>query len=456
MRARRLSDVAAVTGGRLIGDDVEVRSVVVDGRIKDADSALFVAIAGERADGHDFVLQALEGPSVAAMIERETDSTAGIPAVVVESTMKGLADLARAERSAMRAAVIGVTGSTGKTMTKDLIAAVLSPRFDVVASANSFNNEIGLPLTLLESNASTEVVVAEMGSRGVGHIASLTEIASPTAGVITNVGVAHMELFGSQENVADAKAELVESLDARGTAILPIDDPVVRTFGGRTKANVLWFGRGDDARVRAESVTLDADGNAHFVLAVDDAREPVALSIPGEHMVSNALAAAAAGVLLGLSVAEIAAGLKDAHVSAWRMETFTGAGGVRVINDAYNANPTSMAAALKAARWIARDGRLAAVLGTMRELGHLSEREHERVGELVARLGIERLITVGDEAEPILRAAIREGVEPENAVAYATGEDALEDVRAWAHEGDVVLFKGSRAVGLEKLAEAMR
>jgi UDP-N-acetylmuramoyl-tripeptide--D-alanyl-D-alanine ligase len=455
MRVRRLSDIAAATGGRVTGGDVEVRSVVVDTRDEGADGSLFVAITGERADGHDYVVEALAGSSVAAMVEREGDVSVG-PAVVVESTMKALADFARAERQALPAGVIGVTGSTGKTMTKDLIAAVLESRFEVVASASSFNNEIGLPLTLLEANESTEVIIAEMGSRGIGHISALTDIAAPNAGVITNVGVAHMELFGSPENVADAKAELIESLEAGGTAILPTDDPIVRTFAGRTRANVLWFGLGGDARVRAEAVVLDPDGNARFMLVVDDVREPVELSIPGEHMVANALAAAAAGVSLGLSPAEIAAGLKDARVSSWRMETFKGAGGVRVINDAYNANPTSMAAALKTARWIAREGRLAAVLGTMRELGHLSEREHERVGELVARLGIERLITVGEEAESIVRAAVREGVEPENAAAYVTAEEALADVRGWARDGDVVLFKGSRAVGLEKLAEAMR
>lgn len=458
MRTRRLSDVAAATGGRLVGADAEVQAVTVDSRTATTGS-LFVAIAGERSDGHEFVTDAFEGGATGALVRREDAAVEGRSVVVVPGlvgTMKALADLARDERNASTATVIGITGSTGKTMTKDLVAAVLGGRFEVVASPGSYNNEIGLPLTLLSSRETTEVIVAEMGSRGLGHITQLCDIARPDVGIVTNVGVAHMELFGSAENIADAKAELIEALTVEGTAILPLADPIVREFATRTEADVVLFGEGSKARVRSEDVRLDEEGRARFTLAIDDEREPIELATPGEHMVSNALAAAAAGSVLGLAPSEIASGLKDARVSSWRMETFTGAGGIRVINDAYNANPSSMEAALKTARWIARDSRMAAVLGTMRELGHLSEREHERVGELVARLGVDRIIAVGDEAGPIVRAAVREGAEPENVASYADPAEALEDVRAWAREGDVVLFKGSRAVGLEKVAEAMR
>jgi UDP-N-acetylmuramoyl-tripeptide--D-alanyl-D-alanine ligase len=219
---------------------------------------------------------------------------------------------------------------------------------------------------------------------------------------------------------------------------------------------VRWFGLGRDSDVRASEIELDHWGRARFVLEVDGEREPVELAVPGEHMVPNALAAAAVGSALGLSAAECAVALKGARISAWRMESFETPDGVRVVNDAYNANPESMAAGLKAARWMAREGRLAAVLGHMAELGPIALDEHERLGELIVRIGVERLVTVGERARMIHRAAVREGQLPEDAVDVDTPEEALADLRAWLRPGDVVLIKGSRVVGLEQVAEALR
>jgi UDP-N-acetylmuramoyl-tripeptide--D-alanyl-D-alanine ligase len=237
---------------------------------------------------------------------------------------------------------------------------------------------------------------------------------------------------------------------------LNADDPVVRGYAGRTRAQVRWFGLSQDADVRATAIEIDGEGRARFVLEVDGEREPVELGVPGEHMVANAIAAAAVGTTLGVSAAECAAALKGARVSAWRMETFSTPDGVRVVNDAYNANPESMAAGLKAARWMARDGRLVAVFGHMAELGPIALDEHERLGELIVRVGVDRLITVGEPARMIHRAAVREGQLPEDALDVNTPDEALEDLRAWLRSGDVVLIKGSRVVGLERLAEALR
>ena len=434
-----------------------VTSVAIDSRSV-GPGDLFVALPGERSDGHRFVPDALAGGAVAAMVAHVDDSRpdGGGSYVVVPDTRRALLDLARDERRHLRCSVVGITGSTGKTCTKDFAAAVLGARFDVVASPASFNNEVGLPLTVLSAGPDTDVLVLEMGSRGIGHIRELCEVARPDAGIVTNVGIAHLGLFGSRENIVTAKAELVEALPPKGVALLNADDSVVARYGERTRARVLLFGVSPGADVRGEGVELDRDARASFTLVAAGLRERVELPVPGEHMVSNALAAAACVIALGVSPGECAAALKDAHVSGWRMETFETADGVRVVNDAYNANPTSMAAALKAARWMSRDGRCIAVLGGMAELGDASFEEHDHIGELVARLGIEDLVTVGADAAPIARAATREGMEPGRVVQVPDRDAALAEVRRRAHAGDLVLVKASRVNGLERLAEALR
>ncbi len=453
MIPRYLSELAPVVRGRLHGEDVLVRSVVSDSRAA-VRGALFVALRGERVDGHEFVGDALARGAVAALVARPLD---GVPCLEVADPGAALLELARDERRRRPSTrVVGITGANGKTSTKDLTAAVLATRFRTHASPASFNTEVGLPVTLLGAAPDDEVIVAEMGARRVGDVALLCEIARPEIVVVTNVGVAHLEVFGSWEAIVEASAEPVEALGEDGLAILNADDAVVRTYGDRTRAGVLWFGRSPDAQVRAEDVALDEEGRARFVLATPEGREPIELRVPGEHMVDNALAAAAVGRALGIPGPEIAVALKGARVSAWRMETFTTRDGVRVVNDAYNANPESMAAGLKAARWMAREGRLVAVLGHMAELGPISLAEHERLGELVVRIGVERLITVGEPARAILLAAVREGLEPEHAVAVDTPLEALEEVRRIVRPGDVVLVKGSRVVGLEVIAEGLR
>jgi UDP-N-acetylmuramoyl-tripeptide--D-alanyl-D-alanine ligase len=453
MRTRRLSEVASAVGGRIEGEDVSVARVATDSRDA-APGSLFVAIRGPRADGAAFISDAFANGAAAAMVPGGV-SVDG-PAVVVGSTTDGLLALAADERSASSATVVAVTGANGKTSTKDLAAATLATSFRTHASLGSFNNEIGLPITLLTSPADAEVIVAELGARHPGDVARLCEVARPDIVVVTNVGVAHIEIFGSWNAIVEASAEPVIALGGDGVAILNADDPVVAGYAARTAARIVTFGVGRDADVRADEVRLDDDGCASFLLVTDGDHEQVELAVPGEHMVANALAAAATASVFGLSAAECAAGLKGARISHWRMETFTTADGIRVVNDAYNANPESMAAALKASRWMARGARLIAVLGVMAELGAIAEQEHEKVGELAARIRVDRLITVGDEARTIANAGLREGVEPENVAAYDGAEDALDDVREHARPGDVVLFKASRVAGLERLAEALR
>jgi UDP-N-acetylmuramoyl-tripeptide--D-alanyl-D-alanine ligase len=449
VRERPLSSVAEAVGGRISGPDAVVSAVAVDSR-EVKPGSLFVALHGERVHGHDFLDQAFDGGAAGALVERDPGDR---PAVVVEDAESALRALAVDERASMKAIIVGITGSTGKTSAKDFTAAVLGIRFRVAASPRSFNTEVGVPVTLLNADVDADVVVCEMGSRGPGHIRALSEVARPSVGVVTNVGPAHLEMFGSIEGVANAKAELVEALPADGTAVLNSDDEIVRGFASRTAARSLLFGMDRDAEVSAEDVRLDDQGHPSFTLRSPGGSERVELAVAGEHMVWNALAAAGCGTALGLTAGECAAGLKEARLSAWRMEVIESAGDYRIINDAYNANPTSMAAALRAAAWMGRKGRCIAVLGHMAELGEFADLEHERIGELVARLGVDRLVVVGPLARRIAVGASREGVEPDRITTVDTAEGAAAAVRGEVRPGDVVLLKASRVAGLERLAE---
>jgi UDP-N-acetylmuramoyl-tripeptide--D-alanyl-D-alanine ligase len=461
VRARRLSEVARAVEGSLEGDDVEVRSVSTDSR-QALDGSLFIALVGERTDGHRFVDRAFAAGASAAIVSEAADlppgeaGTASGPLVRVGSTAEALMRLAADERRSMTATVIGITGANGKTSTKDLARSVAETRFTVHASPGSFNNEIGLPLTLLGAPPDTQVLVAEMGARRLGDVKVLSGIARPDVVVVTNVGVAHMEVFGSWASIVEAAAEPIDALDPDGLAVLNADDPVVVAYADRSPGRVTTFGSRAPADVRAEDVRLGVDGRASFRVVADGAHAGVTLAVPGEHMVSNALAAVAVGRELGIPLADAALALADAGVSRWRMETFTTSAGVRVLNDAYNANPESTAAALRTARWMAAEDRLIAVLGEMAELGPISEDEHDRVGELAARIRVDRLVTVGEAARAIARAALREGMDPEDVASYGSATEALVDVRRSAAPGDLVLCKGSRVAGLEAVAESLR
>jgi UDP-N-acetylmuramoyl-tripeptide--D-alanyl-D-alanine ligase len=449
---RRLSEIASAVRGTLRGPDNVASTVETDSRAVGPGS-LFVAIDGERLDGHAFVADAFARGAVGALVHRP-----GIDGTVVQVTDSGraLLDLAADERERMTGTrVVGITGSNGKTSAKDLAAAVVGTRLRTHASPASFNNEVGLPMTLLGADRGVEVVVAEMGARREGDVRLLCEVARPDAVVVTNVGKAHLGIFGSWDAIVRAGSEPVEWLGADGTAIVNADDPVARAYAEGADAAVITFGLDAGADVRAEDVELGPDARATFTLWSAGEREPVELAVPGDHMVSNALAAAAVGRWAGVTLAECATALKGAGVAHWRMETSTGTSGIVIVNDAYNANPESMAAALKSARWMAKGERLVAVLGHMAELGPVEFEEHEKLGQLVVRIGVERLITVGEQARTIARAAIREGQLPGDVASYEDPSEAAADVRAWARPGDVVLVKGSRVAGLERVVEGL-
>jgi UDP-N-acetylmuramoyl-tripeptide--D-alanyl-D-alanine ligase len=454
-----LGEVAAVVSGRLRGADPDTPvpgPVHYDSRSVTPGS-LFLALPGEHVDGHEYARAAVASGAVAVIATRPVDP----PAIEVADGISALTALAAASARRLSATVVGITGSSGKTSTKDLIAALLRRLGPTVAPAGSMNNELGHPYTVLLADAATRYLVLELGARGIGHIRHLTTIAPPRIGVELNVGSAHLGEFGSRDAIAQAKGELVEALPADGLAVLNGDDPLVSAMAARTAARVVRFGESDAADVQARDVELDDLGRARFLLAAGGATAPVRLRLVGGHHVSNALAAAAVALEAGMPLADAAAGLSEARAaSRWRMEVAERPDGVLIINDAYNANPESMRAALKTLASVARarrgdGGRSFAVLGPMAELGPTAPAEHDAIGRLAVRLDISRVVAVGEDARPIQHGAALEGSWNGESSWVADVDAAVAALRAELRPGDVVLVKASRAAGLERVALAL-
>jgi len=442
-----LAEIAGITGGQLLGGDPDaaVSSYSIDTRTL-ARGALFVALRAER-DGHDFVGDALDRGAVGAIVSRPVE---GAGLVLVDDTAAALGALGRAARERLAGVpVIGITGSTGKTSTKDLTAAALAPAGPVGASPVSFNNEIGVPLTLLAAPDGAAAVVVEMGARGIGHIATLCAVARPTVGVITNIGMAHAEFFGSREEVAQGKGELLEALPADGHAVLCADDDMTPGLRARTAATVLTAGTSASADVRVSDVRLDDDLRPAFHLDTPWGSADVApLPVRGAHQAGNAAYAVAVAGAIGVGLDAAVAGLAGAVGSPLRMDLRRSPAGFVVLNDSYNANPTSMAAAVDALA--ALPGRRFAVLGPMAELGRHSPAEHRRLGRLVAAANVELLVAVN--APDLAEGARAAGTK---AVDVATAEEAVTALSPQLQSGDAVLIKASRVVGLERVAEAL-
>ena len=451
-----LAEVAAAVGGVLADatdpDAMVTGPVTVDSR-RVVPGGLFVAVAGEHHDGHDFAASAVASGAVAVLAARPV----GVPAVVVDDVVAGLGRLAGAVRRRLPGLhVVGITGSSGKTSTKDLLAQLLERLGPTVAPPGNYNNEIGLPLTVLAADPTTRFLVLEMGARGLGHIRELTDIAVPDVGVVLNVGTAHVGEFGSQAAIAAAKGELVEALPERGLAVLNADDPLVRPMAGRTAARVVRYGESDAADVRAVDVALDERGRPRFELVSAAGRAVVAMRLVGEHQVSNALAAAAVALDAGAPLDAVAEALTEAEPrSRWRMEVVERPDGVTVVNDAYNANPESVRAALKALVALAGDRRSWAVLGEMGELGAEHIAAHDTIGRLAVRLNVDKLLVVGAGAKAMHLGAGMEGSWDDESVFVTDVDAAVALLREQLRPGDVVLVKASRAAGLERVAAAL-
>jgi UDP-N-acetylmuramoyl-tripeptide--D-alanyl-D-alanine ligase len=438
-----LHEVAEATGGTVHGEGAHlVQHVEIDSRLV-RPFTLFAAIVGEHVDGHDYARQAREDGANGTLCTRPVYGNC----VVVADVTAALGRLARHNLELIGVPVIGVTGSQGKTSVKDLIAHVLEADGPTVAPVGSFNNELGVPLTVLRADDLTKHLVVEMGARGIGHIAELCRIAPPDIGLVLNVGTAHIGEFGSADGIARAKGELIEALPSDGIAVLNADDPRVAAMGKRTSARQLTFGVSGD--VALGQVTLDDGGEPHFTLAHDGVVAEVHVPQIGAHHAINAAAAAAAAIAAGLDLPTIVERLGTAGASSpMRMERRTRPDGLVVINDAYNANPESMAAALRAVAGIGH-GRAVAVLGEMLELGDGSVEAHREIGRLAAELGFARVVVVGPGARPIAdgAGAIAEVVDDVDV--------AIGTLSASLRPDDVVLVKASRGGRLERIAHAL-
>jgi UDP-N-acetylmuramoyl-tripeptide--D-alanyl-D-alanine ligase len=448
-------EIAHATGGTLAGaPDAAAASFVIDTRRLDA-GGCFVALRGER-DGNDFVPDAWARGATVAVVNRAVEVPPGRAVVVVDDSLAALGALGRWARRRLDAAtVVGITGSAGKTATKDLLAGALAGTHRVHASPLSYNNEAGVPLTLLDAAADTEVVVVEMGARFAGNITELCAIAEPQVGVITQVGMAHAGLLGGREGVARVKGELLEALDRDGTAVLDAGDVFTPSLAARTRARVLTVGLGEvpGAKIKAVDVVLDDQLRPRFRLVTPWGSTPVCLSVRGEHQVLNAAMAATVALEIGAPLERVVEGLARAETAAWRMEVLRTDQGITVVNDAYNASPTSMAAALRSFRRLPATHRRFAVLGEMLELGGHARAEHQRVGRLAVASDVDVVVAVGPGARPIADGARLAGAGQVVEVDDADG--ALEFVIEHARPGDAVLVKASRAVGLERVAESL-
>ncbi|MFJ4800143.1 UDP-N-acetylmuramoyl-tripeptide--D-alanyl-D-alanine ligase [Streptomyces murinus] len=450
-----LTEIADVVGGRLadvLDPDAQVTQPAVFDSREAAPGTLFIALGGQNSDGHAYAESAANKGAAATLVTRPV----GVPAVVVDDVLAAFGRLARhlLDGPLHTVRTVAITGSAGKTSTKDFIAQVLPG--SVVATPQSYNNQIGLPLTVTMATPDTDYLVLEMGARHIGDIRALTEIAPPAISVVTNVGTAHVGEFGGRDNIAQAKGEIVEALPPGGLAVLNADDDYVQHMSERTRGRVVTYGLAEEATIRAVDITVDGTGHASYTLTTPEGTARVDLQFVGDVQVHNSLAAAAVGREAGLGVEQIAARLSEALPrSRWRMETTTRADGVTVVNDAYNANPHSMRHALGALASMTRghDQRSVAVLGQMNELGDDARAAHEEIGRYAVELGLEKIILVGeDEAEWMANGVRAAGG---NAVQLPDRDAALGVLHSFLRPGDVVLVKASRGVQLQRLVDAL-
>ncbi|SIT76812.1 UDP-N-acetylmuramoyl-tripeptide--D-alanyl-D-alanine ligase [Microbacterium sp. RU33B] len=465
MIALTLAQLAQAVGGELRTAGADTPDTIVSG-VVDTDSRLigpgdvFVAKPGEATDGHLFVPAAVDAGAAAALVERHVD--AEISQVIVPDVVTALADLARTVVGTVRARgdlrIVGITGSNGKTTTKNLLARILQDEGETVSPRASFNNEVGAPLTMLRVTDSTRYLVSEFGASGPGEIARLAGLVEPDVGVVLMVGMAHAGGFGGIEATFAAKSELVRAVRPGGLAVLNADDARVAAMApiaDERGLRVRWFGRGTGADVRADDVQVTASGT-RFTVTTGDETLPLRLRVLGEHHVGNALAAIATATALGVGLAECIERLETVELAErWRMQPL-GSERVRIINDAYNASPDSMSAALRTLAQIVEPGqRTVAVLGAMSELGEYAEEEHDRVGLLAVRLGIQRIVVVGNDARRMFLEAVAQGSWDNEAVFFPDADAAFEYLTGELRDGDRVLVKSSNSAGLRFLGDRL-
>lgn len=449
----KLGDLARAVDGSLTGSDTQVQSVTVDSR-EAGPGALFVALTGIHTDGHRFVLDAARRGAAAALVQQNAVSSAPIPLVGVNDTQRALEELAAWFRQGFSCPVVGVTGSTGKTTVKEMTAAALGAEAPVLSTRGNYNTEIGLPLTLFSLEEEHRAVVLEMAMRAPGQIRRLAQIARPQVGLITQIGVTHLEKLGSRDAIARAKGELLEELTSHGTAVLWRDDPYFPLLASRTRASVISFGWQANADLKPREVS-SVPGALEFIADTPWGEQRLHLTALGKHNVMNALAALAAGGALGWSLESMARGLGNYRPPQQRLQLKKGLSGSVIVDDTYNANPDSAARGLDALMETRGEGRAVAVLGDMLELGAESGRRHYEIGSYAADLGIDCLLVLGDYREQLAEGARERGIPEQRILVLESRSQAIAALKELLGPGDVCLIKASRGLALEKVVQAL-
>jgi UDP-N-acetylmuramoyl-tripeptide--D-alanyl-D-alanine ligase len=452
------------TGGELLGGELQhsFAQVFIDSRQVSADGGVFVAIIGEVHDGHTFAADVVKQGGRGLVISRQEAEhlpltkwkANGVAVVAVQDTTRALGDMAAFNRRRSDVSVVAITGSNGKTTTRQMTVAVVSQQFNTLATVGNFNNQIGLPLTLLGLESTHQWAVVELGTNNPGEITRLAEICTPDIGVITNIGPAHLEGLGSIEGVAREKGALLRGLGRNGKAVLNADDPRVRQMTRQTAHKVCFYGLAPDAEIRADDVT-EKENRICFTLKTAEESKFIRLNSPARFMVTNALAAAAVGNLLGVPIGKIKAGLEAFEPASGRMNIYHTPNGIHIIDDTYNANPDSMKAALTTLKTMRAGARGIFIAGDMLELGQQAAALHRQVGALAARSGINRLYAYGEHADSVAAGARKEGLPAASSIT-GSREEIMEDLRAWLQPGDWVLVKGSRGMAMEKVVEGLK
>ena len=452
-----LQDILDATGAVVVGDIHEnvFKGVSIDSR-KIGKGEIFWAIKGENFDGGDFLNQAIEGGATAVVAENGVvlaSLTSDITKIRVDSSLNALQQLAAYNRKRHNVPLVAITGSNGETTTKEILASILEKKFDVLKNEGNLNNLIGVPLTLLKLHSDHEVAVVEMGMNSSGEIAQLTKMAMPDIGLITNIGEAHLEGLGSLENVKRAKGELVDAMRTEGTVVLNADDDAVMELASKAKGNVVTFGLSAKADVRASGAEVDWGKGTLFMLSAGDKTLPVLLPLYGMHQLYNALAAAAVAHIMGFDLAEIREFLEAFEACSGRMEIIS-KGGITIINDAYNANPSSVRSAIETMN-CSLTARKIAVLGDMLEMGEDEENIHFELGRFIAKEGTDILFTFGELARHSANGAAAAGMDKANILSFDDKEDLSRSLIAKIKDGDLILIKGSRGMRMEVITAAL-
>jgi len=453
-----IEEICVATGGRLIGGNgknIEIKGVSTDTRtIKE--KQLFIPLLGENFDGHDFIPDAVQKGAAAVITQySHIKITGDIPVIFVKNTLTALQDIAMFHRKRFNIPIVAVTGSTGKTTTKDMIYYVLSERYDVLRTEGNLNNEIGLPHTLLRLNDAHDIAVLEMGMSGFGEIHRLAEISRPKVGVITNIGVSHIEKLGSKQNILKAKMEIFDFFTPDGIAVLNGDDELLWSIRDNLPFTIKYFGTGDRVDIRACRINESNDEKISYEINIEGVNYSIDINAPGIHNIYNSLAAIAVGRLFGLEMEEIQNGLKKFKPAAMRLNIINTPANIKIIDDAYNASPDSMIAALTILSQ-SKGNRKIAILGDMLEMGDYSEKAHRDVGTAVAQRGVDILITRGNESRKIGEQAKQCGMDDRYIYNCSSNKDVIELLGTMIQQGDTILVKGSRGMKMEEIVSYLK